>query len=60
MDARHLPPRLAADRRGAIVTEYVVVTALVAIATIPAFLLAGAAVARSFVFVRGYMLFPFP
>jgi hypothetical protein len=37
-----------------------VLTALVAIATIPAFLLAGAAVARSFVFVRGYMLFPFP
>jgi hypothetical protein len=52
--------RLHASDRGAIFSEYIILTGLVAIFSIPAFLLAGAAVAHSFVFVRGYMLYPFP
>jgi Flp pilus assembly pilin Flp len=60
MNARDFLARFASDGRGAIVSEYVVLTGLVAMVTIPAFLFAGAAVAKSFVFVRGYMLFPFP
>ena len=57
---RRLLARLQADERGAIFSEYVILTGLVAIVSIPAFLFAGAAVAHSFVFVRGYMLYPFP
>jgi Flp pilus assembly pilin Flp len=58
--ARRLLARLRADERGAIFSEYIILTGLVAVFSIPAFLIAGAAVAHSFVFVRGYMLYPFP
>jgi Flp pilus assembly pilin Flp len=60
MKIRELSARLASDRRGGISSEYVVLTGLVAIATIPAFLYVGAAVAKSFIFVRSYLLVPFP
>ncbi len=52
--------RLFSDERGAVMTEYVVVTGVVGIVTLPALLYCGVALARNFVFVRDYALFPFP
>ncbi len=52
--------QLLQDQRGAIMTEYVTVTGLVAIVTIPALLYCGVAHASNFAFVRDYVLYPFP
>ena len=52
--------RLLQDERGAMFTEYVTVTGFVALLTIPALLYCGVQLANSFVFVRSYMLYPFP
>jgi Flp pilus assembly pilin Flp len=52
--------RLLKDDRGAMFTEYTVVTGFVALVTLPALLYCGWALAASFGFVRNYVLYPFP
>jgi Flp pilus assembly pilin Flp len=52
--------RFRDDDRGAVMTEYIVVTGFVAIVALPALLYCGVALARSFAFVRDYALYPFP
>jgi Flp pilus assembly pilin Flp len=52
--------RLLEDDRGAMFTEYTVVTGFVALVTMPALLYCGWALAASFGFVRNYVLYPFP
>jgi Flp pilus assembly pilin Flp len=52
--------QLLQDERGAMLTEYVTVTGFVALLTIPALLYCGVQLANSFVFVRSFMLYPFP
>jgi Flp pilus assembly pilin Flp len=52
--------RLAADERGAVMTEYVVVLGFVGIVSMPAFMYLGYVVAHSFSFMRGYVLFMYP
>jgi Flp pilus assembly pilin Flp len=52
--------QLFRDERGAVMTEYVTVTGFVALLTIPALLYCGVQLANSFVFVRSFMLYPFP
>jgi Flp pilus assembly pilin Flp len=50
----------AADERGAVMTEYLVIVGAVGLMSIPALLYCGEAMARSFIFVQQYLLFPFP
>jgi Flp pilus assembly pilin Flp len=57
---RSIVARLLSDERGAVLLEYTALTGFVAIVALPALVLCGLAVAGSFVFVRGYMLYPFP
>lgn len=52
--------RILRDDRGATATEYVLVVALVALASSSAFLALGVALARNFTMARGYVLFPVP
>jgi Flp pilus assembly pilin Flp len=52
--------RLLGEERGAVMTEYVVVTGFVALVTIPSLLYCGLQLAVSFGFVRDYALYPFP
>ncbi len=58
--SRTIVARLLSDQRGAVLLEYAAVTGFVAVIALPALVLCGLAVANSFVFVRGYMLYPFP
>jgi Flp pilus assembly pilin Flp len=51
---------LARDERGAVMTEYLVITGFVGIAAIPAFVYLGYVVAHSFSFMRGYTLYMYP
>lgn len=57
---RAILKRLLDDDRGAVMTEYVVVTGCVAIVCLAVLLFSGVALAHSFGFVRGYALYPFP
>jgi len=51
---------LLQDEHGALMTEYVVVTAFTAFGSSAAILWCAYAVARNFAAVRDYALFPFP
>ncbi len=51
---------LLRDQRGAVMTEYVVVTGFIGLASISALLFCGYMLAGSFSFVRNYTLYPFP
>ena len=51
---------LLRDTRGAIFTEYLVITSFVALATAPAVLYCAWAVASHYARVRWYILCPFP
>ena len=57
---RGLVAGLLSEERGAVLVEYVAVTGFVALVSLPALMFAGVAVAKSFVFIRGYMLSPYP
>jgi Flp pilus assembly pilin Flp len=57
---RTILARFFSDQRGAVLLEYAALTGFVAVVSLPALILCGLAVANSFVFVRGYMLYPFP
>ncbi len=48
------------DERGAMMTEYTVVTGFVAMLALPALLYCGVALAANFAHVRDYVLYPFP
>jgi Flp pilus assembly pilin Flp len=52
--------RLLRDERGAVMTEYLVVTGFVALVSIPAFVYLGYVVAHSYSFMQGYALYMFP
>jgi Flp pilus assembly pilin Flp len=52
--------KLLRDERGALVTEYAVVTGFVALVSLPALLYCGVALAANFAHVRDYVLYPFP
>jgi Flp pilus assembly pilin Flp len=52
--------RLLRDQRGATATEYVLVVALVALASSGAFLALGVALADNFTMARAYVLYPVP
>jgi Flp pilus assembly pilin Flp len=52
--------KLLRDQRGAMMTEYTVVTGFVALITLPALLYCGVALAANFAHVRDYVLYPFP
>jgi Flp pilus assembly pilin Flp len=52
--------QLLRDTRGVVMTEYVVVVGMVALAAAPALLGCAWAVVGSFLFTRSYVLYPFP
>ena len=52
--------RLLRDDRGAVFVEYISLNGLVALVSLPALLYCGFVLAQSFVFVRDYVLYPFP
>jgi Flp pilus assembly pilin Flp len=58
--ARIALARLARDRGGAAMTEYVVVMGFVGLVSVPAFIYLGYVVANSFSFMRGYALYMYP
>jgi len=58
--ARLALERLARDRRGAAMSEYVVVMGFVGLVSMPAFIYLGYVVANSFSFMRGYALYMYP
>jgi Flp pilus assembly pilin Flp len=52
--------RLLDDERGAVMTEYLVITGFVGLVSIPAFAYLGYVVAHSYAFMQGYALLMFP
>jgi Flp pilus assembly pilin Flp len=57
---RALSFALVRDTRGATSTEYIIIVAFVALASVSAFLFLGKAVDRNFTSARSYVLYPVP
>ena len=57
---RALSSALVRDTRGATSTEYIIIVAFVALASVSAFLFLGKAVDHNFTSARSYVLYPVP
>jgi Flp pilus assembly pilin Flp len=53
-------PRWLRDERGAVYVEYTFLVGVVGVTSLGALVFAGLAVAKSYTFVRDYVLYPFP